>query len=102
MTIIYLKDNFGKNLFGTCKYIFFNKNLYKKIIIFQGSVKAISHLPLFSPILVIIYLICAIVALYKFKKNVPNNKQFEKPKKEFLNYYLLYVISCTIIWYLII
>ena len=78
--IIYL-DDVGKNLFGTC------------------SLRAISLLPIGTPIIVLLYVFVSFTALIYFNSNVPDDDpRFELPRKQFLNYYYIYNTSCLIIW----
>ena len=75
--------NLGKNLFGTC------------------SIKGVSFLPIFGPIVFITYVFLSIGAMIFFKKKVPNDEKFKKYREDFLNYYYNYIRACCIIWSII-
>ena len=72
--------NLGKNLFGTC------------------SIKGVSVLPIFGPIVFITYVFLSIGTMIFFKKKVPNDEKFKKFREDFLNYYYKYIRACCIIW----
>lgn len=75
-----LGNNLGKNLFGTC------------------SIKGVSFLPIFGPIVFMTYVILSIGTMIFFKKKVPNDEKFKKFREDFLNYYYNYIRACCIIW----